>query len=162
MKLPKFIITMDGMFRLGMVDQHRDLLQPDEQCIGGGYYSFDFVSNRIILDRESYDFGRPKWHLLDTLRVPSTYRGLRIVYKYDDGSHDDFNVSELVKIEYYDRLRLHLAHAGRTPNGLLTASADSLRHAVLLCLSIITIKTVCKSTTRCGIFSIFALYCENY
>jgi hypothetical protein len=102
MNLPKFIITIDGYFRLGMVNQHKDLLKHDEQCIGGGYYSFDFVSNRIILDRESYDFGRPRWHLLDTLKIPSTYRGLNLVYKYNDDFHDDFNVSEELKIEYYD------------------------------------------------------------
>ena len=102
MNLPKFIITMDGYFRLGMVNQHKDLLKCGEQCIGGGYYSFDFVSNRIILDRESYDFGRPRWHLLDILKIPSTYRGLNIVYKYNDDFHDDFNVSEELKIEYYD------------------------------------------------------------
>ena len=67
MTLPKFIITMDGYFRLGMVNQHKHLLKSGDQCIGGGYYHFDFVSNRILLDRESYDFGRPKWHLLETL-----------------------------------------------------------------------------------------------
>ncbi|MBP5777934.1 MAG: hypothetical protein J6W56_10340 [Prevotella sp.] len=67
---------MDGYFRLGMVNQHKHLLKPGDQCIGGGYYHFDFVSNRILLDRESYDFGRPKWHLLETLKVPSTYRGI--------------------------------------------------------------------------------------
>ena len=81
MTLPKFIITMEGYFRLGMVNQHKHLLKPGDQCIGGGYYHFDFVSNRILLDRESYDFGRPKWHLL---------------------FHDDFNVSEELNIEYYD------------------------------------------------------------
>ena len=102
MEHPKFIITKDGYFRLGMVNQHRDLLKRSEQCIGGGYYSFDFVSNRIILDRESYDFGRPRWHQLYTLKVPSTYRGLSLIYKYNDGFHDDFNVSEEMKIEYYD------------------------------------------------------------
>ena len=102
MNFPKFIITMDGVFRLGMVSQHKDLLQPGDQCIGGGYYLFDFVSNRIILDRESYDFGRPRWHLLETLKVSSTYRGLRIVDKYDNGVHDDFNVSDELRIEYYD------------------------------------------------------------
>ena len=74
MNLPKFIITMDGYFRLGMVrsalcdashlkNQHKHLLKPGDQCIGGGYYHFDFVSNCILLDRESYDFGRPKWHI---------------------------------------------------------------------------------------------------
>ena len=49
-----------------MVNQHKDLLKPGDQCIGGGYYHFDFVSNRIIR------------------------------------FHDDFNVSDELKIEYYD------------------------------------------------------------
>lgn len=102
MTLPKFIITMDGVLRLGMVNQHKDLLKSGDQCIGGGYYTFDFVSNRIILDRSSYDFGRPKWHLLESLKIPSTYRGLQLIYKYDDGFHDDFNVSGELQIEYYD------------------------------------------------------------
>ncbi len=101
MALPKFIITMDGHLRMGMVNQHKDLLKPGDQCIGGGYYSFDYVSNRIILDRSSYDFGRPRWHLIDTLKVPSTYKLLRLVYVYDDGFHDDFIVSEELQIEYY-------------------------------------------------------------
>ena len=52
MTLPKFIITMDGYFRLGMVNQHKHLLKSGDQCIGGGYYHFDFVSNRILLDSE--------------------------------------------------------------------------------------------------------------
>ena len=59
MTLPKFIITMDGYFRLGMVNQHKDLLKPGDSCLGGGYYHFDYASNRIILDRSSYDFGKP-------------------------------------------------------------------------------------------------------
>lgn len=101
MALPKFIITMDGHLRMGMVNQHKDLLKPGDQCIGGGYYTFDYVSNRIILDRSSYDFGRPRWHLIDTLKVPSTYKMLRLVYVYDDGFHDDYIVSEELQIEYY-------------------------------------------------------------
>ena len=51
MTLPKFIITMDGYFRLGMVNQHKHLLKPGDQCIVGWYYHFDFVSNRLLLDR---------------------------------------------------------------------------------------------------------------
>ena len=93
---------MDGHIRLGMVNQHKDLLNPGDQCIGGGYYRFDFISNRIILDRESYDFGKPKWHLLDTLKVPSTYKMLRLVYVYDDRFQKDFNVSEELTIVYDD------------------------------------------------------------
>lgn len=102
MTLPKFIITMDGYLRLGMVNLHKDLLKSGDQCIGGGYYTFDYVSNRIILDRSSYDFGEPKWHLLERLKVPSVYKGLRLIYVYDDDFHDDFNVSEELIIEYYN------------------------------------------------------------
>jgi hypothetical protein len=102
MTLPKFIITMDGHLRLGMVNQHRDLMKPGDQCIGGGYYYFDYTSNRLILDRSSYDFGRPKWHLLETLKVPSQYRGMRIIYCYDDNYHDSFNVSEELEISYVE------------------------------------------------------------
>ena len=102
MTLPKFIITLDGYLRLGMVNQHKDLLKPGEQCIGGGYYCFDYASSRILLDRSSYDFGRPKWHLLEVLKVPSAYQGLQIVYTYDDNYHDDFRVSEELQIKYYD------------------------------------------------------------
>ena len=98
MTLPQFIITMDGHLRIGMVNQHKDLLKPGDQCIGGGYYHFDFISNRILLDRASYDFGKPKWHLLEVLKVPSTYRGMRIIYQYDDNYHDDFIVSEELNI----------------------------------------------------------------
>ena len=102
MTLPKFIITMGGFLRLGMVNQHKDLLKPGEQCIGGGYYQFDWTSGRLLLDRASYDFGRPRWHLLDTLKVPAAYRGLTIIYTYDDGFHEDFNASAELQIEYYE------------------------------------------------------------
>lgn len=102
MNAPKFIITMDGIFRLGMVNLHKDLLQPGDQCIGGGYYRFDRVSGRLILSGESYDFGMPRWHLLETLKVPSAYKGLRLVYKHGDSFYPDVNVSETLRIEYYD------------------------------------------------------------
>ncbi|MCR5130368.1 MAG: hypothetical protein K6C10_02775 [Prevotella sp.] len=102
MTLPKFIITLNGYFRLGMVNQHCHLLQPGEQCIGGGYYHFDYLTNTLLLDRSSYDFGRPKWHLLERLKVPAEYRGWRIVYTYDDNFHDDFVVNDELAIEYYE------------------------------------------------------------
>ena len=101
MTLPKFIITMDGHFRLGMVHQHENLLKPGDQCIGGGYYSMDYLSNRLILDRSSYDFGLPRWHYLDVLKVPVMFRGWRIVYYYDDGR--EFVVSDKLMIEYEEK-----------------------------------------------------------
>ena len=125
MEQPKFIITMDGYLRLGMVNQHKDLLIGDDQCIGGGFYEFDWTSNRLLLDRASYDFGQPRWHLLETfkaaskrkqsqaglsyaereqaratLKVPEAYRGLRIVYVYGN-YHEDYIVSDELQIEYY-------------------------------------------------------------
>ena len=39
MTLPKFIITMDGVFRLGMVNQHKHLLKPGDQASAGGIES---------------------------------------------------------------------------------------------------------------------------
>ena len=101
MALPKFIITMDGYFRLGMVNQHKDLLKPGDSCLGGGYYHFDYTSNRIVLDRSSYDFGKPKWHLLEVLKVPSVYRGLRLVYFYDDDR--EFDVSRVLLTLHFFR-----------------------------------------------------------
>lgn len=100
MPLPKFVITKSGWFRLGMVNQHRDLLEHFDVCIGGGYYEFDWVGNRIILSRSSYDFGGPKWSHLKTLIVPTAYRGMKIVYRYDDGTV--FGVTENLLVEYDD------------------------------------------------------------
>ena len=100
MTLPKFIITQTGFFRLGQVSQHKDLLKPGDSCLGGGYYHFDYTSNRIILDRSSYDFGKPRWHLLESLKIPSVYRGLQLVYYYDDG--EEFEVSQKLLIDYYE------------------------------------------------------------
>ena len=98
-----------------MKNQHKDFLNEssvtlrdaerligDDLCIGGGYYQFDWTSNRLLLDRASYDFGWPRWHLVDTLKVPAQYRSLRLVYLYDDDFNEDFNVSDELKIEYYE------------------------------------------------------------
>lgn len=43
MSQPKFVITADGFLRLGMVNMHKDLLLPGDECKEGGYYQ------RIIL-----------------------------------------------------------------------------------------------------------------
>ena len=100
MNLPKFIITSDGHLRMGMVYQHRDLLEPDDQCIGGGYYRFDYTANCIILDGFSYDYGKPRWHLLETLLVPCEYQGWRLIYLDDDRYSEEFQVSEELEIEF--------------------------------------------------------------
>ena len=49
MSLPKFIITRDGYLRLGMVKQHKDLLQPDDDCIGDGFIDRQYLNKLIQL-----------------------------------------------------------------------------------------------------------------
>ena len=40
MKHPKFIITNEGHFRLGMVNLHMYLLEHGDYCLGGDFYQF--------------------------------------------------------------------------------------------------------------------------
>ncbi|MCF0204816.1 MAG: hypothetical protein HUK12_05930 [Muribaculaceae bacterium] len=77
----KFIITSEGNFRYGDVRMHKDLLLPRDICLGGGYYEFDYVSNRLLLSGKSFDYGKPKWHYAYHLLVPQELRGLTILYE---------------------------------------------------------------------------------
>lgn len=95
----KFVITDEGYLRLGYVRMHEDLLEDDDTCIGGGYWEVDYIRMELILDRESYDYGKPKWHYLEQLYVPEDYRGLKIVY-HGDSLMDSVNVSEELTIYY--------------------------------------------------------------
>lgn len=99
MEHPKFIITSSGHLRLGMVTLHRDLLMPHEQCIGGGFYEFDYVGNRLLLSGKSFDYGTPRWNKVDVLMVPENLRGAAIVYR--DLRDDELNVTAAFRIEYY-------------------------------------------------------------
>lgn len=81
--MQKFIITNDGVFKFGNVRMHKDLLESYETCIGGGFYEFDFISNRLLLSGRSYDFGTPQWNRIETLKVPASLRGLTILYEQE-------------------------------------------------------------------------------
>ena len=97
----KFIITDKGVLRMGVVSLHRELLRFGETCWGGGYYEFDYVSNRLILSGQSTDFGVPRWDWLDTLHVSHSFQGLRIIYVPTTRSwEDDVDVSEQLKVVY--------------------------------------------------------------
>jgi hypothetical protein len=45
--------------RFGDVSYHKDLLRPDEYCLGGGI--FEFTEDSLILSGQSSDYGRPKF-----------------------------------------------------------------------------------------------------
>lgn len=100
MEHPKFILTDTGRLRLGMVRLHRHLLHEGEYCLGGGYYEFDYVGNRLQLSGSSYDFGTPRWQKVDVLKVPAEYRGMEIIYTPGSSWEDKFVVSEALAIDY--------------------------------------------------------------
>ena len=99
MEHPKFIITSGGHLRLGMVTLHRDLLLPHEDCLGGGFYEFDYASNRLLLSGKSFDYGYPQWSKVNVLLVPEAYSGLPIVYR--DPRGEEINLTDSFEIGYY-------------------------------------------------------------
>ena len=99
MKHPKFIITNQGFLRLDVVYLHRDLLMPHEDCLGGGFYEYDYVANRLMLSGKSYDYGYPQWSKIDVLKVPEAFKGVPIIYR--DIHDEELNLTDEFTIEYY-------------------------------------------------------------
>lgn len=89
----KFIITSTDHFRFGFVNMHRDLLRPGEECLGGGMYEFDYINSRMLLYGKSYDYGRPKWSMLNELILPASLEGLTLDYEGVD-------VKNIIKTKY--------------------------------------------------------------
>ena len=99
---PKFIISLRGYFRMGMVHLHEELLKGGEHCIGGGYFDIDANGKKILLYGKSYDFGPPLWNMIDTLKVPKEYAGYSILYKSDECPEDETDVTSMLDVEYVD------------------------------------------------------------
>ena len=99
MEHPKFIITSKGYLRLGMVTLHRDLLMEHEDCLGGGFYEFDYVGNRLVLSGKSFDYGPPRWSKVEMLQVPEAYRGMGIIYR--DARGGELELTAHFTISYY-------------------------------------------------------------
>ena len=97
---PKFIITKEGTLRLGNVKRHCELLKAGESCIGGGYYSLDYITHRLLLSGASSEYGELAWELIERLKVSSFYKGLEIVYSSWDSWKEEFPVSDRMEIIY--------------------------------------------------------------
>lgn len=97
--MQKFIITSDGVLRLGDVNMHRNLLLPGDHCLGGGYWSIDYVSLTVVLSGVSQDYGEPQWGRVDVLWVPAGYSGMRFVYEQSHGGTLDLGAGRIIK--YY-------------------------------------------------------------
>lgn len=101
MSQPKFILTNQGELRLGMVNRHYELLKTNEHCYGGGYYEFDYISNRLLLSGLSTDFGKPKWNKFQQIKLSASYKGLRILYStWRDWEHA-MNISTEWEVVYF-------------------------------------------------------------
>lgn len=99
MEQPKFIITSGGYLRLGMVTLHRDLLMAHEECLGGGFYEYDYVGNQLLLSGKSFDYGPPRWGKIDVLLVPESLRDVPIIYR--DHWGEEINLTATFSIQYY-------------------------------------------------------------
>lgn len=99
MQHPKFIITSGGHLRLGLVTLHRELLLPHEECLGGGFYEFDYTTSRLLLSGKSYDYGPPRWSRIGTLLVPESLHSTPIIYR--DPWGDELNLTDTFTIKYY-------------------------------------------------------------
>lgn len=101
MSQPKFILTSKGELRLGMVNRHYELLHPGEHCYGGGYYEFDYLSNRLLLSGLSTDFGKPRWERFSAIHVSANYQGLRILYSTWRNWDSALNISQAWEVNYF-------------------------------------------------------------
>ena len=99
MEQPKFIITSGGYLRLGMVRLHRDLLMAHEDCLGGGFYEYDYPSNQLLLSGKSFDYGPPRWGKINVLLGPETLREVPIIYRDHWGG--EINITASFSIQYY-------------------------------------------------------------
>ncbi|UKI44425.1 MAG: hypothetical protein L6U16_02280 [Porphyromonadaceae bacterium] len=72
--------------------------------MGGGFYRFDYVNKQVILDRESYDYGRPQWRKLAAagtrLRVPKEYEGFAFVWQEGSGHIQSVNLADWLGIDW--------------------------------------------------------------
>ena len=69
---PKFIIVsqpgkVKGLLRMGMVSNHRDLVEGYEKVHGGGWWMRDDEKKEIVLYGSSGDFGSPDFRFLDMI-----------------------------------------------------------------------------------------------
>ena len=83
-----------------MVQMHKDLLRGGDNCVGGGYYEFDYISAKLILSSKSYDFGYPQWSRIESLSVPAYLEGLSIVYRRAP-KEEETRIADLMPIKYY-------------------------------------------------------------
>ncbi len=98
--MQKFILTSRGVLRFGDVCYHKDLLEPGDHCIGGGYWEVEPSGMSLRLHGSSTDFGSPKWSMVRTesLKVPDRFRGLALLW--EDAYEGSVNLPAEWKIEY--------------------------------------------------------------
>lgn len=96
---PKFIIaskpgTLKGRLRMGMVNQHKDLIIDYEKVHGGGWWAKNEEKKQIILYGESGDYGHPDFRFLDM--IPKEYEGYTFIYTpYESLPGNELDLSQI-------------------------------------------------------------------
>ena len=65
---------------MGMVNLHRHLLEPGDVCLGGGYWTVNYLARRVELSGASSDYGRPQWHREKEVIFPEGYEGFTFTW----------------------------------------------------------------------------------
>ena len=90
----KFILTKNGILRLGEVQRHCELLKAGETCIGGGFYELDYLQHRLLLSGASSQYGEPRWGETEQIRLSAYYQGLEVLYTSWEDWSDTYPVSD--------------------------------------------------------------------
>ena len=90
----KFILTKNGILRLGEVQRHCELLKAGETCIGGGFYELDYLQHRLLLSGASSQYGEPRWGETEQIRLSAYYQGLEVLYTSWEDWTDTYPVSD--------------------------------------------------------------------
>ena len=90
----KFILTKNGILRLGKVQRHCELLKAGETCIGGGFYELDYLQHRLLLSGASSQYGEPRWGETEQIRLSAYYQGLDVLYTSWEDWTDTYPVSD--------------------------------------------------------------------
>lgn len=69
--------------RFGNVALHKDLLESDEICLGGGDYEMIKDNNKenIVLSGQSFDYGVPRWDMIKGITSDYYVTGT-LIYKF--------------------------------------------------------------------------------
>lgn len=105
--MKKFVLAhkvgeLETTLVMGDVRYHRELLDDNEGCYGGGFYIFDNDKKICLLYGESFDFGFPLFDEVDLTAIPEYLKDYKLVYVPNiHCSWDENDIIDTTNIKYY-------------------------------------------------------------